>query len=53
MKNYLLDTNICVFLLRGMYEVDQKINHVGLNRSLGLLCKRKNSSSLSWYTCRG
>ncbi|MBR1546427.1 MAG: PIN domain-containing protein [Prevotella sp.] len=31
MKNYLLDTNICVFLLRGMYEVDQKINHVGLN----------------------
>ena len=31
MKKYLLDTNICVFLLRGMYEVDQKINHVGLN----------------------
>lgn len=30
MKKYLLDTNICVFLLRGMYEVDQKINHVGL-----------------------
>ena len=31
MKKYLLDTNICVFLLRGMYEVDQKINRVGLN----------------------
>lgn len=30
MKRYLLDTNICVFLLRGMYEVDKKINQVGL-----------------------
>ena len=31
MKKYLLDTNICVFLLRGMYDVDKKINKVGLN----------------------
>ena len=30
MKRYLLDTNICVFLLRGMHEVDKKINQVGL-----------------------
>ena len=31
MKRYLLDTNICVFLLRGMYDVDKKMNKVGLN----------------------
>jgi len=31
MKKYLLDTNICVFLLRGMYKIDQKIDNVGLN----------------------
>ena len=30
MKRYLLDTNICVFLLRGLYGVDGKINQVGL-----------------------
>lgn len=30
MKKYLLDTNICIFLLRGKYEVDEKINAVGL-----------------------
>ena len=30
MKHYLLDTNICIFLLRGMYEVDKRINDVGL-----------------------
>ena len=28
MKGYLLDTNICVFLLRGKYEIDKKINQV-------------------------
>lgn len=31
MKKYLLDTNICIFLLRGKYEVDKKINAVGLD----------------------
>lgn len=30
MKKYLLDTNICVFLLRGKYNVDKKIDAVGL-----------------------
>lgn len=30
MKRYLLDTNICVFLLRGKYGVDKMINQVGL-----------------------
>ena len=28
---YLLDTNICVFLLRGKYGIDEKIRGVGLN----------------------
>lgn len=27
---YLLDTNICIFLLRGEYNVDKKIDSVGL-----------------------
>jgi tRNA(fMet)-specific endonuclease VapC len=31
MKQYLLDTNICIFLLRGNYDVDKKIDNVGLN----------------------
>ncbi|WP_288909981.1 PIN domain-containing protein [uncultured Bacteroides sp.] len=30
MKKYLLDTNICIFLLRGKYDVDKKIDQVGL-----------------------
>ena len=30
MGQYLLDTNICVFLLRGQYDVDKKIDDVGL-----------------------
>ena len=30
MTNYLLDTNICIFLLRGKYDVDKKIDSVGL-----------------------
>ena len=30
MGHYLLDTNICVFLLRGQYDVDKKIDEVGL-----------------------
>lgn len=29
-KKYLLDTNICIFLLRGKYDVDKKIDSVGL-----------------------
>ena len=29
-KRYLLDTNICVFLLRGMYAVDKRLDQVGL-----------------------
>lgn len=31
MKKYLLDTNICVFLLRGKYDVDKAIDAVGLS----------------------
>lgn len=30
MGQYLLDTNICFFLLRGQYDVDKKIDEVGL-----------------------
>lgn len=30
MGQYLLDTNICVFLLRGQYDVDKTIDEVGL-----------------------
>lgn len=29
-KKYLLDTNICVFLLRGRFDIDKKIDSVGL-----------------------
>lgn len=29
MKKYLLDTNICIFLLRGKYSVDKKIDAAG------------------------
>lgn len=29
-QKYLLDTNICIFLLRGKYNVDKKIDSVGL-----------------------
>ena len=31
MIKYLLDTNICVFLLRGKYRVDEVINEHGLS----------------------
>ena len=31
MKKYLLDTNICIFLLRGKYNVYKKIDTVGLD----------------------
>lgn len=31
MMRYLLDTNICVFLFRGKYGVNAKINEVGIN----------------------
>lgn len=30
MKQYLLDTNICAFLFRGKYGVDDKLREVGL-----------------------
>ncbi len=30
MKKYLLDTNICIYLLRGKYDVDKKIDERGL-----------------------
>lgn len=30
-KGYLLDTNICVHLLRGRYDVDRLIDHVGFD----------------------
>lgn len=29
MKKYLLDTNICVFFLRGKYDIGQRIKQVG------------------------
>lgn len=34
MKQYLLDTNICVFLLRGQYDIDKKLDKVGLEHLL-------------------
>ena len=30
MKQYLLDTNVCVFLLRGQYAIDKKLDNIGL-----------------------
>jgi tRNA(fMet)-specific endonuclease VapC len=30
MKKYLLDTNICVYYLKGKYELDLKINEIGV-----------------------
>lgn len=30
MKQYLLDTNVCIFLLRGQYDIDKKLDEVGL-----------------------
>lgn len=30
MKQYLLDTNVCTFLLRGQYDIDKKMDNVGL-----------------------
>lgn len=30
MTNYLLDTNICIFFLKGLFELDAKIKEVGL-----------------------
>ena len=30
MKQYLLDTNVCVFLLRGQYAIDKKLDNAGL-----------------------
>lgn len=30
-KKYLLDTNICIFFMRGKYELDKKLRAVGAN----------------------
>lgn len=30
-KNYLLDTNICVFLLRNKFDIEKRIEEVGIN----------------------
>lgn len=30
-KKYLLDTNICVFCMRGKFEMNRKIRLVGIN----------------------
>lgn len=30
MKQYLLDTNICIYLLRGQYNIGKKLDEVGL-----------------------
>ena len=30
MKRYLLDTNICIFLLRGQYDIAKRLDEVGL-----------------------
>ena len=29
MKKYLLDTNICIFYIKGLYELNKKIELVG------------------------
>ena len=29
MKKYLLDTNICIFFIKGQYELDKKIAEIG------------------------
>ena len=29
MKKYLLDTNICIFFIKGQYELDKKITEIG------------------------
>lgn len=31
MPKYLLDSNICIFLLRGKFDINQRINEVGWN----------------------
>lgn len=30
--NYLLDTNICIYFLKGMYGLDEKIDKVGFDK---------------------
>lgn len=31
MKKYLLDTNICIYFLKGLFNLDKKIENVGLS----------------------
>jgi tRNA(fMet)-specific endonuclease VapC len=30
MKKYLLDTNICIYHIKGLYDIDKKIEEVGI-----------------------
>ena len=30
MKKYLLDTNICIYFLKGQYSLDKKLDNAGL-----------------------
>ncbi|MBN2736067.1 MAG: PIN domain-containing protein [Spirochaetales bacterium] len=30
--NYLLDTNICIYYLKGLYDLDKKIQQIGLSQ---------------------
>ena len=30
MKKYLLDTNICIYFLKGLFDLDKKIEQVGM-----------------------
>ncbi len=32
MKRYLLDTNICIYFLKGQYDLHQKIHEIGIDR---------------------
>lgn len=31
MSKYLLDTNICIFFIKGQFELDKKFNSIGIN----------------------
>jgi tRNA(fMet)-specific endonuclease VapC len=30
LKKYLLDTNICIYFLKGLYQLDEKIQKAGI-----------------------
>lgn len=53
-KKYLLDTNICIHLLRGKYNVDSKIDSVGLGNcyiSEITVAELKYGAELCFYSC--